>query len=438
LQKIESSIEWFLLIKKHMKYTKTTLKNGLKIITVPMKDSQTAIAMVLVEAGSDYEKKEINGLSHFLEHMCFKGTKNRTGDDIKYELDSLGTESNAFTSNEYTGYYAKADYRKANKIIDLISDMYLNPTFPEKDINIERGVILEEINMYEDLPQRKVWDIFNELLYKDQPAGRTIIGPASNIKKLKREDFVEYYKKHYVPNNTVIVVAGKINEKDVIKDIKSKFSSVKKSILVKKPKTFEKQNKPQIKIFHKKTDQTHLVLGFHALDLYDKRNKTLALAATVLGRGFSSRLFTRMRDELGMCYYTRAMADSATDHGIFVVSSGVGNNRFKEAVKVIVEEFNKLKDLPISEKELQKSKDFFLGRIATGLETSDSLAMYYGFQELHHEKIEHPEDIVKKINKITDKDIKKVIKEIFNSKKLNLAVVGPQKIDKELEDLLKF
>jgi len=421
-----------------MKYTKKTLKNGLRIMAMPMKDSETAIAMVLVETGSDYEIKSNNGLSHFLEHMCFKATKKRTGEEIRYELDSLGSDSNAFTGNEYTGYYAKTSYKKIDKILDVVSDIYLNPTFPEKDIEVEKGVIIEEINMYEDLPQRKVWDIWMKLLYGNQPAGQTIIGPKENIKKIKQADFQKYHSEHYVPTKTVIIVAGKIDEEKIIKAIEEKFGTLPKGKISKKVKTIDEQKTSQIKIFEKKSDQTHLVLGFRAFDLYDKRNKALSLASVILGKGFSSRLFVKMRDELGICYYTRADIDSFTDHGFFVVSAGVSNTRFEEAVKVIIEEFKKIRDIDISEKELQKAKDFAFGKLATGLETSDAWAMYYGFQELHHEKIETPEELVEKINKITAKDIKKVLKEVFDFKNLNLAVVGPQKVTPTLKKSLKI
>jgi predicted Zn-dependent peptidase len=403
-----------------------------------MKDSETAIAMVLVETGSDYETKSNNGLSHFLEHMCFKATKNRSGEEIRYELDSLGSDSNAFTGNEYTGYYAKTSHTKIDKILDVVSDIYLNPTFPEKDIEIEKGVIIEEINMYEDLPQRKVWDIWMKLLYGNQPAGQTIIGPKENIQKIKQIDFKKYHSEHYVPAKTVIIVAGKINEEKIIKAVEEKFATLPKGKISKKVKTIDEQKTSQIKIFEKKSDQTHLVLGFRAFDLYDKRNRALSLASVILGKGFSSRLFVKMRDELGMCYYTRAEIDSFTDHGFFAVSAGVNNARFEEAVQVIMEEFRKIRDIDISEKELKKAKDFALGKLATGLETSDAWAMFYGFQELHHEKIETPEEVAEKISKITAKDIKKVLAEIFNIKNLSLAVVGPQKVTPSLKKLLKI
>lgn len=408
-----------------MQYKKTVLKNGLRIITVPMKDTQSAIGMVLVEAGKDYETKEINGLSHFLEHMCFKATKNRTGDEIKLEVDSMGASSNAFTGEEYTGYYAKAHYKKINKVIDLISDMYLNPIFPEKDIDIERGVIIEEINMYEDLPNRMVHKIKDELLYGDTPAGRTILGPKENILKLKRDAFVKYHADHYVPNKTVLVVAGNIAEKEIIAQAREIFGKIPSAKIIKKEKIKEDQKEPAIKIKNKKSDQTHIIIGFRSFDLYDERNYALAVASTMLGQGFSSRLFGKMRDELGMCYYTKAWNDEQTDKGFFGVSTGVNNGRAFEAVEVVIEEFRKLRDEEISDAEIKKAKEFMAGHIATGLETSDDLAEYFGFQELVHEKILKPDDKIKKLKAVTKEQIKKVLKQVIVAKNLNLALIGP-------------
>jgi predicted Zn-dependent peptidase len=421
-----------------MKYKKTILNNGLRIMTVPMKESQTAIMMVLVEAGSEYEDKKINGLSHFLEHMCFKGTTNRTGKQINDEIDALGAVNNAFTGNTYTGYFAKARYTKIGKIIDVISDMYINPTFPEKDIDIERGVILEEINMYADMHPRNAAVAYENLLFGDQPAGRTILGPKENIKKFTRDDFVKYYETHYVPQKTVVVVAGNINEKEIIKDVKSKFGNLKKGKVVKKPKTIEKQKTPQIKIDNKNIDQTHLVVGFRSFALGDKRNDALRVAKVILGGGMSSRLFQKMRDELGMCYYVRAAADTSLDYGNFYVRAGVGNKRTVEAVEVILGEFKKLLNEEIPAKELKKAKDMIMGSFATGLETSDAWADYYGEKELAHQKILSPKEFEKTIRAVTEKDIKRVLKQIIKNDGLNLAIVGPQKKnEKALKKALK-
>lgn len=420
-----------------MKHYKNVLKNGLRVITVPMKESQSAIAMVLVEAGSDYETKANNGLSHFLEHMCFKGTKKRAGREINYQLDALGAESNAFTGEEYTGYYAKAHSKKIDKILDIVSDMYLNPTFPEKDIDTERGVIIEEINMYEDLPMRKVWDIWEELLYGNQPAGQTILGPKKNIKKFKRKDFIKYHQDHYVPQKTVFVVAGNIDRSKILKQIEEKFGQAQKAKIINKEKVKESQKSPVVKIFDKKSDQSHLVIGFRSFPLGDKRNLALSVASTVLGQGMSSRLFVKMRDELGMCYYTHASNHKETDRGIFVVSAGVSNSRIGEAVSVIVSEFKKIRDEEITDKELNKAKEFMLGNIATSHETSDSWAHFYGGQELLHQKIKSLKQREKEIRAVTEKDIKKVLKQVIKSEKLNLAIVGPHKNSAKFKKLLK-
>jgi predicted Zn-dependent peptidase len=420
-----------------MKYKKTVLKNGMRIITIPLQDSQSAIGMVLVETGSDFETKEQNGLSHFLEHMVFKETTNRTGDQIKLELDGMGAASNAFTSNGFTGYYAKASKEKITKIIDLISDLYLNPTFPQKDIDIERGVIIEEINMYEDLPQSTVFDVWNELLYPNTPAGRPVIGPKENIKAFNQKDFVAYHNKHYTPSKTVCVVAGNIDEKSTLKQIKSIFEKLPIKPASKRTKVKQSQKSPALKIKYKKTDQSHLVLGFRAFDHYDERNYALKVAATILGKGFSSRLFTKMRDELGMCYYTRAMLDTNPDRGSFVVHAGVTVARTHEAIEVIMDEFKKLKDQPIPKEELQKAKDFLIGHFAIGLETSEDVADYFGFQELLHDKILQPKEYVAKIKAVTAEDIQKILKQIMKLDKLNFALIGPFE-EKDADSFAKY
>ena len=214
-----------------MKFSKKVLKNGLRIITIPMKDNPTVTVLVLVEAGSKYETKKINGISHFLEHMCFKGTTKRPkAADISKELDSLGSQYNAFTAQEYTGYYAKSDARHFRQIFDIVSDIYLNSTFPETEMQKEKGVIIEEINMYEDMPQRHVQDLFMKLLYGDQPAGWNVAGEKKNILKMKRDDFVSYHKKHYLPEATVLVVAGQITEQEVINEVNKIFGKVLRGV----------------------------------------------------------------------------------------------------------------------------------------------------------------------------------------------------------------
>ena len=421
-----------------MKFKKTILKNGLRVITVPMKDNPTVTALVLVETGSKYETKNINGLSHFLEHMCFKGTiKRPTARDISTELDTLGAQYNAFTGQEYTGYYAKSDAKHFKKIFDVVSDIYLNSTFPEPEMQKEKGVVIEEINMYEDLPMRHVQDMIMEVLYGDQPAGWSITGSIDNIKAMKRDDFVKYKKEQYVPSATTVIVAGPVSEKEIMHEVKKAFGDLGKARKSGKVRTIEKQSAPNALVKFKKTDRTHFVLGFRAYDVYDKRNYALSVLSGILGAGMSSRLFHKLREEMGVCYYIKALPDGSTDHGSFQISSGVDNKRVKEVISAILVECKKLKDEKVSEKELNKVKEILIGGMKMGLESTDEVATFYGGQEVMREHIETPEEKAKKIKKVTAAEVQKIAREIFQNKKLNLALIGPFAEESEFIPLLK-
>ena len=422
-----------------MNYTKKKLKNGMKIITIPMKENPTTTVLVLVETGSKYENKNNNGISHFLEHMCFKGTSRRpSAFDITKELDGIGAQYNAFTGQEYTGYYAKSDYKNVDTILDVVSDMYLNPIFPEKEIEKEKGVIIEEINMYQDLPQRMVWDEFHKLLYGDTPAGWNIAGTKENVQKIKRTDFIDYRSKHYVASATTVIVAGKINEKDVFKKVSKAFKDIGKWKKDDKEKVMECQKTPQVSLYYKDTDQTHLILGVRSFNTYNKYNPIMMVLDAVLSGGMSSRLFQKLRDEMGICYYVGAENNEYTDHGFFSVFAGVDSKRIKEAITVILSEMNKIKNNLVKQEELNKAKQYLIGNLNLGLESSNSLALYYGMQEVLKKEIKKPEDVIKEIKAVTAEEIKFVVERIFKDEGLNLAIVGKFKDDKEFKEILHF
>jgi len=422
-----------------MKFKKKTFKNGMRLIMVPMKESQTVTVMVVVEAGASYEEKKLEGISHFLEHVTFKGTAKRpTSFHINHELDSIGSRSNAFTAHEYTSYYAKAHPKHIEKIIDVLSDIYLNSTFPEAEIEREKGVIIEEINMYEDIPQRRAPYLFLKLLYGEQSAGSDVLGKKEIIKKISRDDFLEYRKKHYVAEGTVILVSGSFNEKKVAKQIAASFKRISKDKKHKKSKTIERQNKPGLAIHYKKTDQTHLVLGVRTWPGNDKRNVILELISVILTEGMSSRLFQKLREEMGVGYYVRSENDEYTDHGYFAVSVGADKGRVPEVISAILQEFRKLKTDIISEAELVKVKDYYIGTMHLGLESSDEIGGFYVAQEVVNGKMETPEEIEKKILSVTADDIKKVAEEIFRDKNLNLAIIGDLKDDEKIRSILKI
>jgi len=422
-----------------MKYTKKKLKNGMRIITVPMKDNPTTTVLVLVETGSKYENKENNGISHFLEHVCFKGTTKRGSVfQISKELDCIGAHYNAFTGQEFTGYYAKSDYKKFDIILDIVSDLYLNPIFPEQEIEKEKGVIIEEINMYKDLPRQVVADEFLKLLYGDTPAGWQISGSKENVKNFKRTDFIDYRGKHYTASATTVIISGKINEKDVTKKIIKAFKNIGVWKKEDKEKVIENQTVPQLVVHYKDTDQTHLILGVRSFNAYNKYNKIIAVMNSVLSGGMSSRLFQKMREEMGICYYIGTDNDKFTDHGIFTVFAGVDSNRVKEAIVAILYEMNKLKTELVSFEELSKAKQYIIGNLNLGLESSDSIAMYYGEQEILRKDIKSPEDVIKDIQSVTAEEIKFVAERIFKNEGLNLSIVGKFKNDSEFKEILHF
>jgi len=425
-----------------MQFKKTIFKNGLRLITAPMKDTSTVTVIVTAGVGSKYEAKPVNGISHFLEHMFFKGTKKRPRTkDISEALDSVGGEFNAFTGKEQTAYYAKVDAKHFDLALDVVSDIYLNSKIEEKEIERERGVIVQEIKMYEDTPIAIIGEVFENLLYGDQPAGWEIIGAEKNIHQIKRRDFVNHLKNFYTAKNTVVCVAGNITEigkTGAIRKIEKIFSKMSKEKSKAMVKTVERQSAPQIKIKKKKTDQAHLILGFRAYDMFHPDRYALTLLANILGGSMSSRLFLSVRERLGLAYYISASYENYSDSGYLGVKMGVDIDPIKieKAVKTVLKEIRKIRDKKVSDKELKKAKDNLKGRMALSLESSDEIASFLVSQELARKKIMRPKEIIDQINKVTAADIARVAKDIFKEEKMNLAMIGPMEDRKFLEKIL--
>ncbi len=418
---------------------RTVLPNGLRIITVPMKDTPTVTVMVLVETGTLYETKKINGISHFLEHMCFKGTPTRPSAlSIAHELDSLGADVNAFTDYEYTGYYAKARVKHFAHILNIVSDVYLNPLLPKEEVEKEKGVVIEEINMYEDLPQKSVHDLFNTLLHGNQPAGWNILGTKQTVTQLTQDNLRLYRNEYYTATRTTVLIAGGIKPTEILPSIKKTFQDIPKNSQKKRVKTKEKQNNPQIISKYKKTDQTHFVLGFRSFNAYDTHRYALRLLGTILGQGMSSRLWQKLREEMGVCYYVGSHNETSLDTGVFKIISGVDTKRLEEVLKVIMSEITHLKKESVPDEELQKAKEFIIGGIEMGLESSSDVANFYGIQEIFHRKLQMPEEHIRKIKKVTARDIQKAAQAIFKANRLNLAMVGPLKSTHKIKKVLKI
>ena len=422
-----------------MNYKKITLKNGLRILTIPMKNTQTATFMIMVGVGSRFESEKESGLSHFIEHMMFKGTEKRpTTLAISEELDSVGGEFNAFTGKDMTAYYAKSDAKHLGVSLDVITDMFLNSKIEEAEIEREKGTIIQELNMYEDTPLRNVGDVFENLLYPKNALGRDIVGNKKSIESFKRGDFKRYMADHYIPQNTVVCVAGNIKEKDVMKEVEKRLSRMAKGKKVKFEKLIEVQKSPQLSIKKKKTDQTHLDLGFRTFGYDHKDRFALALLSTILGGNMSSRLFIEIREKKGLAYSVRTFVEAFQDAGYLAMYAGVEHKKLELTIETALQEFKKMATEKVSLKELKNAKDYLKGKAVMNFESSDEVAMFFIDQEIKKKKIMNLSEILGRIEKVSADDILCVAKKVFRPERLNLAIIGPHKDTDKIKKLLKF
>lgn len=425
------------LILQTMKYEKVTLKNGLRVILAPMKETETATVFVLTGVGSRFESRKENGLAHFLEHMFFKGTQKRPmAIDISKELDAIGAEYNAFTGKEYTGYYAKADKKHWMTALDVVSDIFLHANIDQEEIDRERGTILQEINMYEDMPMRHISDLWEQHLYGDTPLGWRILGPKDNIKSFKRKDFMKYLDRGYVAKNVVVGVAGNIDVKKVLAAIEERFAGMREGEKPVYKKLREQQSVPELALHHKKTDQTHMLLGVRAYPMDHKDRFAVAILGTILGGGMSSRLFMSVRERRGLAYSVHTGGDTYYDAGYLATQCGVEHGNLEETIKVILDEYRLIATEPVEAEELNKAKEFIKGKMAMSLEGSDEVVEYLTSQEVLRGKIDLPQDKAKSVDAVTADDVLRVAKDLFVNKKLNLVVIGPQKNKTKIEKLL--
>lgn len=422
-----------------MNYKLNKLSNGLRVLTVFLPSMESSTVTVWVKTGSRNETKEIGGISHFLEHMVFKGSKKRpSAKEIAVVIDSIGAEFNAGTHKEWTNFHIKARNEAIPTAFDVLSDMVLNPLLKSEDIEREKGVILEELAMYEDTPMFKIGDIFDNLIYKGSSLGRDIIGTRDSIKSVKRDDFVRYRKMHYGIDNLLITVAGGVKEKDILRLAEKYFGSLKNNNKKKTERYSRNQKKPGVLLRQKKNEQAHLILGFSGNQMGNKDRYIESILSVILGQGMSSRLFTEVREKRGLAYSVKTTMDRYTDAGYIGTYAGVDIKRIDEAIKVILDEHYKLafSENIISKNELKKAKEYIKGHLALSLEDTGSVNSFFGFRELLLGKIETPEDAYKGIDKVTIDDVLRVAKEFFVPERLNLAIIGPYKDQKRFEKLV--
>lgn len=418
-------------------FKKTILSNGLRVISVPMSGTKTVTVLVSVATGSRYEKKEQGGISHFLEHMLFKGTRKRpTTLDIASALDSVGGEFNAFTDRELTGYWAKVDMTHTETAFDVISDIFLNSKLARAEIEREKGVIIEEINLYNDMPMRQIDDLFEALLYGNQPAGFDVAGTKKTVLGLSRRDLFAYWKKQYTARNTIIVAAGNVSHSKVLGLTKKLFRKIRKNNPARKLPVKERQNEPRVKIQFKKTDQAHVAFGCRAYDAMHLNRHALSLLAVILGGNMSSRLFTLIRERLGLAYYVHTDPVFYTDSGYLATYVGADIKRVEAAIGAVLRQYKEAAKFGVGADELKKAKDYVKGKFLLTLESSDKIAGFIAEQEVIRREVFTTEEIFDKIDKVESGDILMVARDIFRPEKLNLALIGPFRNKKKFQDLL--
>ncbi len=417
-------------------FEKTVFSNGVRLVKIPFKDTRAITVLFLFGVGSRFEFKQINGASHFIEHLMFKGTKKRpTTLDISKELDRVGAEFNAMTSKDYTGFYVKISREHQDLAVDILADILLNSKFENTEIKRERGVIIEEINMYHDNPLMYIDNLLEQVIFVGNSLAWDISGPVSVIKKISRKQLIDFRDTVYRPDNVIVAVSGKVSD-ELIKIVKSKYIDKLKKNKIKSSAGFKQfkinQNEPRIKLQYRKTKQVQLALGFPAGGYDDPDAYALHLLSIILGGNMSSRLFISVRERRGLCYFVRCYPNFYQEVSSFVVQSGLDITRLEEALGVIQQELRKIKNKGVTDRELHDATEFIRGKIVLNLEDSSNLAEYYAKQELLVGKILTPEQKMKKYEAVTVSDIQRVARKVFVREKFNLALIGPVKSKKKL------
>lgn len=401
-----------------------------------MPGTNVITTLILVGAGSRYETKEITGISHFLEHMFFKGAKKyKTPKEVSEAVDGFGGEFNAFTGKEYAGYYVKSGKNNLERSADVLSDMLIHSTFPAAEIEKERGVILEEMAMYLDAPMYQIsWD-FERLVFGDQPLGWDQIGSAELIKSVTQQQFIDYKNALYVPQNMVITIAGAVNEKSL--DVIEQYFEVPGSKPSIEPKTFDPTLATQkFKIRNKKTEQYHISFGMQALSEADPRFPAAKVMGTILGGNMSSRMFQNIREEKGLCYSIRTQVDEYSDTGLITTRAGVNLNDVMKAVEAIRYEYDQIRDGGVTDAEMEKAKNYLIGKTDLQTEDTEDVAHEYAKNELLFNKVETFESGKEKIAAVERAEVESLAKELIVPERFRFAGIGPQMDEGQLEGFI--
>ncbi len=406
-----------------------------------MTSLESVTVTVWVKTGSRNEEARTNGISHFLEHMVFKGSKKRPGAKLISEaVDSIGGEFNASTNKDWTNFYIKTRPETLDTAFDVLSDMVLNPILSEEEIEREKGTIVQEINMYEDTPMIKIGDVFEELMFKGNSIGWDVAGSEKTVRSITKDDFLRYRNIYYYPENMLVCVSGRVTERAALELAKKYFGDLKsKQKSTFKDRIFKvSQTKPQFKLKSKKNEQAHFILGFTGDGRNYKNKYAQAVLSTILGGGMSSRLFIEVRERRGLAYDVRSVIERFQDVGYMAAYAGVDPQKIEEAITIVLQQYYGISSgqFPISSEELKKAKEYLKGHLALGLESTSAVGEFFAFQELFSDKVITPEDVYDAVDAVTLSDVYKEAKRLFVPSHLNLAIIGPYKDEQRFKKLL--
>lgn len=406
-----------------MFYQKEVLPNGVRILTQQVSHVRSVALGIWVDVGSRDESDATAGISHYIEHMMFKGTENRSAKRIAEELDAVGGQLNAFTTKEYTCYYAKVLDEHFDLAVDVLTDMLFNSKIAEQDVEREKNVILEEIKMYEDAPDELVHDMFAKTIWSGHPLGRPIIGTTETVSSFNNLDLREYMKQHYTPNRLVISVAGNITHQQVVEKLTPLLAKLSGEQVTRQ---MEHPNPAaEVNCRSKETEQVHMVIGAPGLSLGHDDVYIAQVVNTILGGGLSSRLFQEIREQRGLVYTVYSYHSSYYDTGIFGVYAGLSKQNVNQAMELIFKEINDLKRNGVSKEELQRAKDQLKGNLLLSMESVNTHMSRLGKSELYLGKVYSPEEIVERLNRVTVEDTVRVATQLFQPDKFSMAAIGP-------------
>lgn len=413
-----------------------SLKNGLKVTTEPMEQMESVAIGIWIKAGGRYETSANNGISHLLEHLLFKGTHKRDMMTIKKEIEGRGGTFNGFTAEEHTCYLVKVLSKDIELGVDILSDMILNPKMAEEELQKEKKVIIEEINMYKDMPAHYVHEILAEMMWPAQPLGMPLAGTVETVESITRNEVAAYKETHYNPMNMLLIGAGRIEENYFLK-LSEKYLAGAEGMCAPK---FEAaglgQKTPRLIVHSKNTEQTHLALGLHAIDRFHPDRHALSLANIILGANMSSRLFHLVRDEMALCYEISSSVRKYEDCGAFVISAGIDHGKVIKTLEVILKELARIRKEPVAAEELRRAKEYYKGQLLFALEDTMNRMLWLGEKTISGEKDFSVPAILKRIESVSAEDVMRISDSMFKNENLNLALIGPLKEKKAVEKAL--